>query len=78
MTEDTVKYKSGERVDRNGVYADEWGRTELFKEDEFFSENPQMGSTYWRLVRYPFDSQQTGETVDMKFRNQAEVEPESD
>jgi hypothetical protein len=67
------KYKTGDSVPKDGVYTDGWGREEILHKGDSFPEDPQMGQTHWEMVRYPFDNQQTGRTVDERFRNEREA-----
>jgi hypothetical protein len=68
------KYKTGDSVPKDGVYTDEWGREEVLHEGASFPEDPQMGQTEWKIVHYPFDNQQTGRTIDERFRSRRGAE----
>lgn len=52
---------SGEPVEIDGVYSNEWGREEAFKRGDVFPADPMLGSTAWKLVRFDVDAI-TGET----------------
>ncbi|GAA3403119.1 transposase [Paenibacillus hodogayensis] len=52
---------SGEPVEVQGVYSNEWGREQLLQKGDVFPADPQLGTTSWQLVRYNVDSL-TGET----------------
>lgn len=58
---DRMEPASGEPVEVDGVYSNEWGREEHFKKGDVFAADPQLGTTTWKLVRFDIDST-TGET----------------
>lgn len=58
---DRMEPMSGEPVEVEGVYSNEWGREQLLRKGDVFPADPQLGTTAWELVRYTVDSI-TGET----------------
>ncbi|QAY67147.1 transposase [Paenibacillus protaetiae] len=57
---------SGEPVEVDGVYANEWGREEELKRGQVFPADPMLGTTGWKLVEYDFDNHHDGKT-DMRL-----------
>lgn len=53
---------SGEPVEADGVYRNEWGRDEKLKRGESFPADPILGSTEWRQVELEFDNHHAGRT----------------
>ncbi|MBB6637346.1 transposase [Cohnella thailandensis] len=53
---------SGEHVETDGVYKNEWGREEEFNRGESFPADPILGNTEWELVEMSFDNHHEGET----------------
>ncbi|RUS46728.1 transposase [Cohnella sp. AR92] len=53
---------SGERVETDGVYKNEWGREEELNRGEEFPADPILGSTEWELAELSFDNHHEGET----------------
>ncbi|WP_308637743.1 transposase [Paenibacillus silvisoli] len=53
---------SGEPVEVEGVYTNEWGREEKLKRGDVFPADPQMGSTEWELTQLAMDNHENGET----------------
>ena len=47
---------SGEPVEVEGVYSNEWGREEYMRKGDVFPADPQLGTTAWELVRFSADS----------------------
>lgn len=70
--------KTGDHVDRSGVYVDEWGNVEILNEGDIFPEDPVIGKTSWKLTHYPFDSQATSKTIAEKYRNEIKNHTEKD
>lgn len=62
--------KSGDRVERSGVYYDEWGQVEILKAGRTFPKDPRMGVTNWQLAHYPFDNQITSKRIPEKYWNE--------
>lgn len=50
---------SGEEVETDGVYANEWGREETLKRGDVFPADPTLGNTEWELVSLPLESQES-------------------
>lgn len=53
---------SGEPVEVDGVYQNEWGREIKLARGQVFPADPQLGTTGWQLVEYVFENHHTGET----------------
>lgn len=53
---------SGEKVEVDGVYEDEWGSTRELKRGEAFPSDFMLGETEWSLTEYSMDSHPTGRT----------------
>lgn len=49
---------SGEEVETDGIYENEWGREETLKRGDEFPYDPMMGQTEWELVSLPLESQE--------------------
>lgn len=49
---------SGEEVETDGIYENEWGREETLKRGDEFPFDPMMGQTEWELVSLPLESQE--------------------
>ncbi|MEF3304011.1 transposase [Paenibacillus sp. GYB003] len=58
---DRMNPMSGEPVEIDGVYSNEWGREQFLQKGDVFPADPQLGTTAWELVRYSVD-RLTGET----------------
>ncbi|MEF3313368.1 transposase [Paenibacillus sp. GYB004] len=58
---DRMEPMSGEPVEVEGVYSNEWGREQFMERGDVFPADPMLGTTSWKLVRYEVDSL-TGET----------------
>lgn len=57
---------SGEPVETDGIYENEWGREAHFNRGQVFSADPQLGTTTWKLVGLAHDTH-TGLTIDPRF-----------
>ncbi|MEX1029434.1 MAG: hypothetical protein WDZ91_05220 [Paenibacillaceae bacterium] len=49
---------SGEKVEAEGIYSNEWGREELMKHGDRFPSDLMMGNTEWELTELPSEDQQ--------------------
>lgn len=49
---------SGEEVETDGIYENEWGREETLKRGDEFPFDPAMGQTEWELVSLPLETQE--------------------
>jgi hypothetical protein len=64
---------SGEKVETDGIYANESGREELLKRGDLFPSDVMLGDTEWKLVELPSDEQmvkienERGETEKPRF-----------
>jgi hypothetical protein len=54
MTE-SMNPLSGEPVEIDGVYSNEWGREQFFRRGDVFDADPMLGTTAWELVRFEVD-----------------------
>ncbi|CAG7650039.1 hypothetical protein ACFQI7_28670 [Paenibacillus allorhizosphaerae] len=67
MSEDKrMQPASGEEVETDGVYENEWGREETLKRGDEFPYDPVMGQTEWELVSLPLESQEDDMYKDTK------------
>lgn len=55
MTEPSMNPITGEPVEVDGVYSNEWGREQYFRRGDVFDADPTLGTTAWELVRYEVD-----------------------
>ncbi|MBB6674478.1 transposase [Cohnella nanjingensis] len=53
---------SGEPVEVDGVYKNEWGREEELKRGDLFPADVMLGNTEWEWVEMSFDNHHEGET----------------
>ncbi|UVI30849.1 transposase [Paenibacillus spongiae] len=53
---------SGETVEVDGVYKDEWGAEVKLKRGQRFPANVMLGSTEWELAEFDFDNHHLGRT----------------
>jgi len=60
--EDRMDPVSGEKVEVDGVYEDEWGREERLKRGDLFPADLALGNTEWRLTELSFDNHHEGRT----------------
>ncbi|OXM84904.1 hypothetical protein [Paenibacillus rigui] len=59
MAEDkSMQSVSGEEVETDGIYENEWGREETLKRGDEFPYDPTMGQTEWELTSLPLESQE--------------------
>ncbi|TVY10242.1 hypothetical protein [Paenibacillus cremeus] len=49
---------SGEEVETDGIYENEWGREETLKRGDEFPFDPVMGQTEWSLASLALESQE--------------------
>jgi hypothetical protein len=63
---------SGEPVETDGIYENEWGRQAHFNRGEVFPADPQLGNTEWKLVGLAHDTH-TGLAPDPRFREEINV-----
>lgn len=52
---------SGEPIEVDGMYTNEWGRTESLNRGDIFPADPQWGTTAWKLVSYDAEREPIGE-----------------
>ncbi|MBW5445458.1 transposase [Cohnella sp. CFH 77786] len=53
---------SGEMIEVDGVYKNEWGRELELQRGNVFPADPVLGTTEWELVEFSFDNHHEGET----------------
>jgi hypothetical protein len=53
---------SGEHVEIDGVYKNEWGREEEMARGDVFPADPILGDTEWQLIEYNFENHHDGRT----------------
>nr|WP_219839155.1 transposase [Paenibacillus sp. R14(2021)] len=53
---------SGEQVEVDGTYKNDWGREEKLNRGDVFPADPQLGTTEWQLVQLDYDNHEFGET----------------
>jgi hypothetical protein len=59
MAEDkSMEPMSGEEVETDGIYENEWGREETLKRGDEFPFDPVMGQTEWKLSSLVLESQE--------------------
>jgi hypothetical protein len=57
-----MKPLSGERVEVDGVYENEWGAEEQLKRGDLFPSDLMMGETEWELTEFTYENHHTGRT----------------
>lgn len=60
--ENDMNPMSYDRVEVDGIYANEWGREEVLHRGQHFPSDPQLGATEWELKEYMFDNHHDGKT----------------
>ncbi|MBN3524697.1 transposase [Paenibacillus apiarius] len=53
---------SRDRVEVDGIYANEWGREEVLHRGQTYPSDPQLGATEWELKQFIFDNHHDGRT----------------
>lgn len=53
---------SRDRVEVDGVYANEWGREEVLFRGQTFPSDPQLGATEYELKQFIYDNHHEGKT----------------
>lgn len=53
---------SGENVNVDGVYKNEWGHELELERGKVFPADPELGTTEWELVEFSFDNHHEGQT----------------
>lgn len=53
---------TGEHVEVDGTYANEWGREEKLDRGDSFPADPMLGTTEWEMVAYDYDNHHEGRT----------------
>ncbi|WEK54821.1 MAG: transposase [Candidatus Cohnella colombiensis] len=62
MSEEPMLPLSGESVEVDGVYEDEWGHEEPLKRGQTFPSDFMLGETEWKLTEYNYDNHHEGRT----------------
>lgn len=62
MSNNNMDPLSGEHVEVDGVYKNEWGREQEMKRGDVFPADPMLGTTEWQLAELSFDNHHEGET----------------
>ncbi|WP_159887233.1 hypothetical protein [Paenibacillus puerhi] len=57
---------SGEEVETDGIYENEWGREETLKRGDEFPYDPVLGQTEWELTSLALESQENEMYKDTK------------
>ncbi|WP_281890288.1 hypothetical protein [Paenibacillus sp. YYML68] len=57
-TDKSMEPVTGEEVETDGIYANEWGREETLKRGDEFPSDPVLGHTEWKLKSLALDSQE--------------------
>ncbi len=65
---------SGEHVEVDGTYQNEWGREEDLNRGDVFPADPMLGTTGWRLIEYSFENHHDGRTDPRLVPKSGEVE----
>lgn len=60
---------SGEPVELDGIYENEWGREIRLNRGDTFPADPQLGTTTWKLVGLSSDTH-GGWSTDSRFREE--------
>jgi methionine aminopeptidase len=53
---------SGEPVEVDGTYKNEWGREEKLERGQVFPADPMLGTSEWELTELDFDNHHKGHT----------------
>ena len=66
---------SGEPVEVDGVYSNEWGREQPLKRGDVFPADPQLGTTSWQMVRFAADNHtvETDSSLQHHSKNRSEA-----
>ncbi|MGG1314012.1 MULTISPECIES: hypothetical protein [Cohnella] len=62
MSDDSMPPMSGEPVETDGVYRNEWGREVELDRGDLFPADSQLGTTEWELTEFRFDNHHEGRT----------------
>lgn len=44
------RFRTGQWVEHEGLYADDWGDSLLLLKGDLFPANPEMGATHWTFA----------------------------
>jgi hypothetical protein len=67
---------SGERVEVDGTYRNEWGREVELSRGQAFPADPALGTTEWKLIEYDFENHHDGRTDPRLVPKKDEIERE--
>lgn len=67
---------SGEHVEVDGTYKNEWGREVELNRGDVFPADPMLGTTGWRLIEYSFENHHDGRTDPRLVPKKDEIEAE--
>ncbi|MCM3748487.1 transposase [Paenibacillus pasadenensis] len=68
---------SGEHVEVDGVYTNEWGREEKLQRGDVFPADPMWGSTEWKLTELEFSNHHMGHTDPREIPHDNANDPEN-
>lgn len=68
---------SGEPVEVDGVYKNEWGREEQLERGQVFPADPMLGTTEWELAELSFDNHHKGQTDPRLIPHDDDDDPEA-
>ncbi|QNK56975.1 transposase [Paenibacillus sp. PAMC21692] len=68
---------SGEPVEADGVYRNEWGRDERLERGDVFPADPMLGTTEWKQVELEFDNHHEGRTDPRLVPHDDDDDPEA-
>ncbi|MCC3374763.1 transposase [Cohnella sp. REN36] len=68
---------SGEIVEVDGVYKNEWGREEELKRGDTFPADVMLGNTEWEWVEMSFDNHHEGETDPRLVPKEKDIDKQS-
>lgn len=68
MTDHRMDPFTGEEVEVDGIYCDDWGKERAFRRGEQFPADTTLGATGWQLISYAIDDHPKGQHVDPRFR----------
>ncbi|WP_424768695.1 transposase [Paenibacillus sp. sgz302251] len=68
---------SGESVEVEGVYRNQWGRDEQLARGDIFPADPMLGTTEWKLVELDFENHHQGRTDPRLVPHDDDDDPEA-
>lgn len=67
---------SGERVEVDGTYKNEWGAEVELERGTVFPADPILGTTEWQLIEYRFEDHHDGRTDPRLIPKKDQIEKE--